>query len=140
VKGGTLRIWSEKRFKSKSSATIRISAPNVSSIDTSGVAHVSYSGIENDSLEIESSGASRVVLKGTVGSLDIDMSGASKINAKELVAEKADVDGSGASSVTVEVTSSMNADVSGASSVDYSGDPKDLKKSVSGAGSVNKVK
>ena len=139
VKDGTLKIWSEKKFKTKNGVRVFVSAPNIERIDSSGVAKVSYTGISGGSLEVEASGASKVELAGNVESLDIDMSGASRIAAKKLVAETADVDGSGAASLTVQVNSTLRADVSGPSSVNYSGDPAELKKSVSGAGRVNKI-
>ena len=139
VKAGTLKIWSEKRFKSGGRITIKVAAPNIENLDTSGVSKITFKGVSNDSLNIETSGASKVTVEGTATSLNIDMSGASKVSARNLVAEKANIDGSGASSAVVSVTTFILADVSGASSVKYKGDPANLKKSVSGAGSINKI-
>ncbi|MDH3492090.1 MAG: DUF2807 domain-containing protein [Acidobacteriota bacterium] len=139
VKAGVLKIWSEKSFKSHGRVTVRVTAPNIESIDTSGVANVIFTGVSNESLEIEASGASKVELEGTVDSLDVDMSGASKVKASKLVAARVEVDGSGASALAIKVTSALRADLSGASSVRYTGDPLELQKSVSGAGKVRKI-
>lgn len=139
VEAGVLKIWSEKPFRSHGRVTVHVSAPDIESINSSGVAKVKFAGVNNETLKLDTSGASKIELEGTVDLLDVDMSGASKVKASKLVATKAEVDGSGASSLAVNVVAALRADVSGASSVRYTGDPLELKKSVSGAGKVRKI-
>ncbi len=139
VYDGVLRIWSESKYKTSHSVAIRISAPSVEEIETSGVARATFTGINNESIRVNSSGASKVSLSGSINSLEVEMSGASKIYASKLKAERASIDGSGASSAEVEVVSYLSANLSGASGVSYKGDPAEIKKSVSGAANVSKV-
>lgn len=139
VSDGVLEISSRKRFKTRNKITVKISAPDINSVDTSGVANVVYEGVETDSLSLESSGASSISVKGNVGSLTVDMSGASRVKAAELKTNKANIDGSGASSARVDVASSLISDLSGASSVTYTGSPTELKKSISGGASIRKA-
>jgi hypothetical protein len=139
VSNGVLEISTRKRFKTPNNITVKISAPDINSVDTSGVANVVYEGVETDSLSLESSGASKISVSGNVGSLTVDMSGASRVKAVALKANKANIDGSGASSARVDVTSSLVSDLSGASSLTYSGSPAELKKSISGGASIRKA-
>lgn len=140
VYNGVLRIWSESRYKTSHNVKIRVSAPSVSEVETSGVAKVVFTEIDGDKLEISSSGASKVSLSGTVNTLGVEMSGASSVDCGKLRADTADIDGSGASSAEVDVASSLKADLSGASSVGYKGDPAEINKSVSGGANISKIK
>ena len=136
VRGGTLEISSEKSIKSKQRIRVRISAPDIESIQVSGASKVSLANVKNDSLKVYSSGASKIKVDGETRNLDIELSGASKVEAESLKTENVTVDGSGASSAFVNVSGDLKADLSGASNVTYTGNPRNLQKSTSGASSV----
>jgi hypothetical protein len=72
-----------------------------------------------------------------VQDLELDASGASKINAENLKTVKVRADVSGASKAEVFVTDTLNADASGASKIIFSGEPKTVNKSASGASSIS---
>jgi hypothetical protein len=137
VSGGILQISCEKSISKASPIHIRISAPNIDSLDVSGASNVTVAGLQNSSLSVESSGASKVRIDGTTTKLTVDISGASKVDAQNLTAETGSIETSGASSANVNVTSSLRADASGASHINYSGSPKDVIKKSSGASSVS---
>lgn len=136
VDGDTLKIKSEKSLKSSNPLKIRISAPNIESLDLSGASKVNIANLNNDSLSLDSSGASKIKIEGTTKSFDVEMSGASRLDAENLKAENVSVDSSGASSAYVFVTNELKADLSGATNVTYSGSPKNVQKKTSGASSV----
>jgi hypothetical protein len=136
IDGDTLKIKSEKSIKSSNPLRIRISAPNIESLDLSGASKVNIVNLNNDSLSLDSSGASKIKLEGTTKSFDVEMSGASKLDAENLKAENVSVDSSGASSAFVYVTNELKVDLSGATNVTYSGSPKSVHKKASGASSV----
>ncbi len=136
VDGDTLKIKSEKSLKSSNPLKIRISAPNIESLDLSGASKVNIVNLNNDSLSLDSSGASKIKIEGTTKSFDVEMSGASRLDAENLKAENVSVDSSGASSAYVFVTNELKADLSGATNVTYSGSPKNIQKKTSGASSV----
>jgi hypothetical protein len=137
VSGGILRISCEKSISKASSIRIRVSAPDIDSLDVSGASTVSLAGVDNSALLVESSGASKVRVDGTTSKLTVDISGASKVDAQNLTAQNGSVETSGASSASVNVTGSLRADASGASHINYSGSPKDVVKKSSGASSVS---
>ena len=136
VNGETLKINSEKSFKTGNPLKVRITAPDIDNLDLSGASKVSLVNLNNDSLDLDSSGASKIRIEGTTKTFTVDMSGASKLDAENLKAENVSVDSSGASSASVFVTNELKANLSGATNVVYAGSPKSVEKKISGASSV----
>lgn len=136
VKNNVLRIKTREKISSKNPLLIKVSAPDLKSLDASGVARVSLVNVNNESLDVDVSGASTVDIEGTTRNATIDVSGASRLNAEKLQTENANIDASGASNININVSNELSADLSGASSVRYSGSPRSVKKDLSGASSV----
>jgi len=138
VKGGTLQIDLDKKVSARNDLIVRISAPNIKKIESSGVSKINASGIKNDSFAIDSSGASKITVSGETAKLSVDLSGAGSVNAEDLKAVDADIDASGACKINVNVSGSLKTDASGASKITYTGDPKTVDNHQSGVGSVTK--
>lgn len=136
VSGGTLSITSDKRLNPSSPIRIRISAPDIERIKSSGASKVSLNDLKNSELTVDTSGVSKVTLAGQTANLTVDVSGASHIDAENLAAENANIDASGASHVSVNVLNELRSDASGASKIRYTGSPKSVEKNTSGASSV----
>lgn len=136
VHGDTLQIKTDKRLSPTGPIRVRISAPNIESIEASGAANVIVNELKNASVSLDASGASRVKLNGETTKLTVDVSGATNVNAADLRSETAIVEASGASHVDVHATGTLKADASGASKITYSGSPTSVQKSDSGAGKV----
>lgn len=136
VKGNTLEIRTEKRISPQGKIRVRVSAPNIENLQVSGASKLSLSNVKNDSLKVDASGASKIKVDGETSNLEVELSGASRLDAENLKAENVNVDGSGASSAAVNVSGDLKADLSGASKVTYTGNPRNLEKSTSGASSV----
>lgn len=136
VNGDVLKISSTERLKSSAPMRIRISAPNIESIEASGACKISVADLKSSELRVDTSGASKVNIAGEASSLTIDVSGASNIDAANLKAENATVDASGASKVEVFVTGKLVSEASGASKIGYAGNPTSVTKDSSGAGKV----
>ena len=137
VSGGVLKLGTEKRISTKNPIRVRISAPNIEDLDISGASKVSLGNLKNENLQIDSSGASKIIVTGETENLTVDVSGASRIDAENLKSENASIDASGASKVNVLVVNELKSDASGASSIIYSGSPKNLIKKTSGVSSIN---
>jgi Putative auto-transporter adhesin, head GIN domain len=135
--GDTLKVYSKGWLSTKTKINIKISMPNLDGIEVSGASNVTASNLENEDLEIELSGASKLKIDGKTTNAKFDVSGASKFDGENLEIENAEIDNSGASSVLVSVTKNLTADTSGASKVTYIGNPA-VEKSVSGASSIVK--
>lgn len=138
VNGSTLQISSSQRLKADGPLRIRVSAPDIDSVRTSGVANVSVLGIKNTEMRVDTSGASKIKLDGKTASLSVEVSGASRVDAQTLEAGNAHVDASGASHADVFVTGKLVSSASGASKIGYTGNPITVEKNTSGASKVFK--
>jgi len=136
VRDGVLHLETTERISPKSSLLVRISAPDIDSLEASGVSKISLTGVKNSALSVDSSGASKITVEGSTGTLTVDVSGASNIDAAALQAENASVDASGASNVSVNASNEVRADASGACKISYAAGAKNVIKKTSGASKV----
>ena len=137
VDHGVLHIETTERISSETPLRVRVSAPDIETVEASGASKVALAGVNNSSLNIDTSGASKLKLEGETAAVRVEVSGASSIDAEALKARTAEVDASGASSVRVFVTERLVSDASGASRVSYSGNPASVEKKTSGASSIH---
>ena len=138
VSGNTLKISTKENITSKNKIKIKVSLPELTKLDISGASKANISGVKTDSLKLNASGASKIKVDGEVKSLEAIASGASGIDAENLKTENAKANSSGASNITVSPTGELDAEASGASSVTYTGEPKNIKQNASGASTIKK--
>ncbi len=158
VSGRTLVIRYKNQRNKRKGVTLDIEMPSLAAVDLSGAASMKAAGFDgrNDldldvsgaaklMLEIEAgdvsfdlSGASSVTLTGSANSLKGDISGASSLKAGDFPVKEAKIDASGASSANVRSSSKLLADASGASSIRYAGGAKDIRTNTSGGSSVRR--
>ena len=138
VRNGVLEIGNEKSISTKNKLRVRISVQQLDGIETSGASNIVATNVKSDDFKIDSSGASQLKVSGETKSVSIDSSGAGAIDTKDLHAEKVNVHSSGAATAEVYATEELAAHVSGGGSVDYYGNPKNVKEEKSGAGAINK--
>lgn len=136
-----------------------ISLPDLKEIEISGATNLKAQDFNCSRLDIDCSGASKVLLSGTFDKLEIDcsgasyasiegetrifdagLSGASKIDALGLECVNADLELSGASKTNVSVSRRLEAECSGASMVYYKALGRvSVRKNCSGASKVVKL-
>ena len=138
VDGNTLHIEMGDKSSTRSDLIVRITAPNIERVVTTGAAKLTATGINNDSFAINTTGASKVKLSGQTAKLDIEVTGASTVDAEQLTAAVADIQANGASKINVNVSEELHSEASGASKIIYSGDPKTVDNHQSGASSISK--
>lgn len=141
--------------------TVWIQTPSLDRIDLSGsgsvvvsgqvvedvvAIHVSGSGsIDLDAsvktrLASTISGSGTISLRGTAGLHDIDISGSGALASFDMVSRRASVKLSGSGIARLTVQGELNVDLSGSGVVQYRGEPTILNVSVTGSGSVEKLK
>lgn len=136
VRGDSLRIYTEGRISTRSPIRVRVAMPQIEQFEVSGASKGTLTNLKNESLILESSGASKIKVEGETGELIVNLSGASRLDAEGLKSENASVDASGASSATVFAVEKLRADASGASCIRYIGEPKSVVRNSSGAGTI----
>jgi len=137
VHDGVLIVSSDENYHSSKTVVLRITLPELTEAISRGAGQINISDAAGEKLRLESLGAASVNATGKVKSVEISSTGAGKIDAGNLKAENAKGDVTGAASVEVYASDQLDVKVSGASSVEYSGNPKVINKSVAGIGSVN---
>jgi putative autotransporter adhesin-like protein len=137
VSNNVLRIRSLHDYSTSEPITLKIAVPNLEGLSASGAGTLAVSGLKNDKLEIDASGAPTIKVSGETKVLDVDTSGAGKIDAHKLKATRAVVDSKGVSRVEVFAAEQLDVTIAGPSHVIYEGDPV-VKRTVHGPGSIEK--
>jgi len=131
-----LRLHSRGNMWSSHGVKVAISSPNRAGAKLTVAAKLTANQLSGRSFAVESTGAAKVYLDGTVDDLITDMTGASKLEADKLQTKTAEISSTGASKAEVAVSESLKVSITGAGKVVYSGSPPTVEKHVSGAGSV----
>jgi hypothetical protein len=137
VSDNVLHIKSVRSYSVRRPIVVRISAPDLEGITSSGAGTIEVSGLKNEKFEIDVSGATTIRASGETKSLSIDASGAGKIDTHRLRAAQVEVDTKGVSSVDVYAAEQLDVTVSGPSHVTYRGSAV-VHQTVNGPGSVQK--
>ena len=137
VSNNVLRLRNTKNYDSSEPVKFKISVPNLEGLSVSGAGSIDIKGLNNDKLEIDSSGAPTINVTGKTKLIDIDSSGAGKIDTHNLHASRAVVDSKGVAQIDLDVADQLDVTISGPSSVYYKGDPK-VNKTINGPGRVER--
>lgn len=133
---GRLVVKAKEAIAPRTELVLRLATPDVAVIEADGAVALRVRGVANSALRLRLAGVSGALLEGKTGALEVKLTGAGGVEAKGLLATRASVDLSGAGHADVNATEELVVDVSGAGSVTYGGNPKSVKKTVSGVGSV----
>jgi hypothetical protein len=160
VSNGTLRIGL-KPDVSVENATLQaqVTVVDLTAVELSGAAHahlqdpfdgenlrVRLSGasgfdatVQGGAVDAGLSGASELILAGTLQALKVRASGASQVNGGQLNVHDFTVDLSGTSLAIAMVSDTISAAVSGASTLQYGGNPEFTRKDVSGESTIEQI-
>jgi hypothetical protein len=155
VKDGTLMLGEDKPLRPRTPIKVAIAMPRVDGVELSGGGTMALRAVRGDALDtvlsgagrLEAdamvtrwtarlSGAGRAVFKGRADDVDATLSGAGNLDAGSVTALRARVVVSGTGSATVSASQLLDATVSGVGSVTYGGNPKEVKRKVSGMGAI----
>jgi hypothetical protein len=154
-----LDVRNKVKFGKTTKNNIYVTLKNIDLFCVSGVCKVktlsplncdfltlNVSGVFDGELEVSCekldailSGVVNLELRGRATVLFIKQSGVGNLNAKKLIADKADVANSGIGSVSVYATQELSMSNSGVGSITYSGDAIIKNIQTSGVGKINKV-
>ncbi len=160
VKGNTLKLYTDVSINNPKKLNINITYKNLVSIDSDGACTITgNSEIQADKFSINISGATDLKLKLSVVALNtilsgagsinisgyadkqnIDLSGASSYDASEFITNTTEIDLSGAGSAEINATKEITGEISGVGSIYYKGEPPVKNITISGLGSISKMK
>jgi len=131
-----LRLHSRGNLWPTHHINVLISSPTRSGAKLTGAARLTANQLSGHSFAIESTGAAKIFLDGSVDELITDMTGASKLEANSLKTKTAEISSTGASHAEVAASETLKVSITGAGKVIYSGNPPTIEKHVSGAGTI----
>ena len=131
-----LRISPKKRVQPKLELVAKIAAPALTAVSSSGSGTVNVTGVAGDAFDISTSGSAKMTARGKTQKLAIRVSGSAKVDTKDLDAQDVSIDVTGSAEVDVRVSGHLVVNISGSATVRYTGNPTDVKKSISGSGTV----
>ena len=131
-----LRLHSRGNLWPTHHINVAISSPARTGAKLTGAAQLTASQLSGHNFAVESTGAAKVTLDGSVDELVTDMTGASKLAADALQTKTAEISSTGASHAEVNASDTLKVSITGAGKVIYSGNPPHIEKSISGAGSI----
>jgi hypothetical protein len=136
VDGSQLRVGTNKRVAPKLELLVRATTPTLDAVSLSGSNTVKLRDVASETFAIDTSGSSRLVATGKTKKLTINVAGSATIDTLGLAAEDVTIAVSGSGDVDVSATGVLEVQISGSGRVRYAGPPRDIKKQITGSGSV----
>lgn len=116
---------------------VAVAVPGLDKVSVSGACDLSVTRLRERNFQLDVSGAGRAHLGGEVENLLLTSSGAAQVDATALRARAVKADLSGATAADVFAAEELDARISGIGRLRYAGNPKKVKKDVSGVGSIS---
>lgn len=159
IEGKTLRIRNVENIEPSEHTRLVITYRNIDEIRLGGAAKISNQGtlqtnellirvdgaglvnlsLEAKELELKLAGAGAITLKGSVNEQRLELSGAGSLDAAELQSKTCNIELSGFGSAQVFVTDNLEAEVSGVGDIRFRGDPRNIRREVTGLGRIERV-
>ncbi len=136
VQGDRLVIAAKGSYTSREGVVVQITLSNLDAVELAGSGEIELKDINVDSLKLELTGSGMIKARGSAKVLTVSLTGSGYVKAEPLVADKVTAEVSGSGDVEVRSKVSLDATISGSGRLAYYGSPADVKKSVTGSGSI----
>lgn len=136
ISGDTLRLHTREHIWPTHGIKVVISSPSRTGANMRGAVKLTVKQLSGPTFALASKGASEVTLDGSIDRLLVDMTGASQLAAERLQTKTAEISTTGAGDADVAVSDTLKVVITGAGKVTYSGNPPNIKKQITGAGSI----
>ncbi|MGA3182286.1 MAG: head GIN domain-containing protein [Verrucomicrobiota bacterium] len=136
LEGDTLRIGFTQSYVSRLGVKVKITVPALNGVGVSGSGDIRVTGLRTGDLEARVTGSGDVTLQGAVGRLSGEVVGSGDLRAGDLEVKEVRVRVTGSGDATVRASEQLEASVTGSGDVCYYGNPPQVRKSVTGSGSI----
>ncbi|MBX9868453.1 MAG: DUF2807 domain-containing protein [Burkholderiaceae bacterium] len=138
VQDGELLITSKRKngFQINDREQVIVTVPTLKIFRMEGVGTTELRQISGDHFELYYEGAGLMTVQGKVKHFKLRAKGVGMVDAKALLAEEADISLEGVGAAKVYASEKLRAELQGIGSLNYYGNPRSVKKNVSGIGSV----
>jgi len=136
ISGDTFHLRTREQIRPSHGIQVVISSQTRAGARISGAVKLTAKQLSGPKFALESRGAARVSLDGTIDELFADMTGASELAASGLQTKATEISTTGAADAEIAVADKLKVAITGAGKVRYSGNPPSIEKHISGAGSI----
>lgn len=116
--------------------TVDVTVPALTALTLSGSGQISVTGVQARQLTVLLPGSGLLTGSGTVTRLDVSLSGSGLAQLTGLEARDVHAVVSGSGLIRVTATHILNAIVSGTGAINYSGNPAQVNRDVTGTGAI----
>ena len=135
--GNRLELRMRNRVRPTHGIKVSLSSPSLTGVRLSGASDLVAKGVSGPVFAVETSGASSILLEGTVDELLASLTGASELKAKDLHSKSVGISTTGAADAWVNATEKLRVSITGAGDVTYSGNPPTIERRITGAGTIH---
>jgi hypothetical protein len=140
VHNGTLELRSTSHWmwmRNDDRLRAHITLPRLQGLQLAGAGDVSLTGLDGGDTTIVISGAGHIEAKGRLDKLTATLNGAASGDFTRVDSGTAVVAVNGAGSLQVHAIESLDATINGVGTVEYEGDPKDVRTALHGVGTIS---
>jgi hypothetical protein len=136
VVGGTLVVSDTRSFTTNAPMSVEVTVPSLRDVRLSGSGSVSVDGLRAARLSAVLRGSGLVAVGGVANRVDATLGGVGRIDLGRLEARDVHALLAGTGEITVIATRSLEASVTGTGDIGYSGNPREITRTVTGTGSI----
>lgn len=137
VRDNILDVRTSRSVRPTHSIKLTLTSNALEGASFSGASRLNAHQLSGAKFYLETTGASKVTLDGTVQELVANMTGASDLRAESLQTKTAALSVTGAGDARVAVSDTLKVSITGAGKVEYIGNPQ-IEREITGAGSIRK--
>jgi Putative auto-transporter adhesin, head GIN domain len=138
VRSGKLVIADAGSFSARTPMRVEVSVPTLDAVTLSGDGLITVDTVSARHFRAQLPGSGVLHASGTADTLDAKLGGSGDLQLQDLTARAATVAVSGSGRLQVRATAALDASVSGSGAILYSGDPREVTRSVTGTGAIIK--
>jgi hypothetical protein len=136
VVSGELVLEPSESIQPKTPIRVEIVMPALRSASIVGSGDLNVTGLAQKEVEFKIAGSGELTGSGSVETVSTSIKGSGSIRLPDLAVRDATVSISGSGETVVNASENLSASISGSGDVRYVGNPKNVQKSISGAGEV----
>ena len=123
-------------YTAKSPMSVTVSVTSLDELTLTGSGVIAVTGIEAASLTVRLPGSGVLRASGAATKLDVTLDGSGDAQLEQLIAGDVRAVVSGSGRIVLTATKSLDASVPGSGAIMYSGDPREVTKSITGSGAI----
>lgn len=136
VAGNALKIAFKGYVDGPTRLTIKVNTSMINTLIQSGTGSVSARGIDNAAMGVNLNGTGTMNVTGKTTKITSVLSGSGDINAQTLIAKEAQVTVSGTGNLRVFASDILDATLTSSGNILYYGNPAQIKRNITGSGSL----